>query len=176
MNDWLDAEQRVERAQQLFECHRWDEALAELDAALAINSNNALWHAQRGYALEELQRDADAAEAYQRSLSLDPDDNEVTYALGATLARLGRLARALEIFEELARRDPQLEAVYCHRIELYAELGRHEQAEEVFYLAQQINDECPDCFFNMGGSLASRGEHERAIFCRRKTLALRNLG
>jgi len=56
MNDWLEAEQRVERAQQLSESHRWAEALTELDAALAIHPTNALWHAQRGYLLEELDR------------------------------------------------------------------------------------------------------------------------
>jgi len=29
MNDWLEAEQRVERAQQLSESARWEEALAD---------------------------------------------------------------------------------------------------------------------------------------------------
>ena len=56
MNDWFEAEQRVERAQQLSESQRWEEALTELDAALAINPNNATWHAHRGYLLEELDR------------------------------------------------------------------------------------------------------------------------
>ena len=33
MNDWDDAERRVERAQELFEQRRWQEALEELRAA-----------------------------------------------------------------------------------------------------------------------------------------------
>ena len=38
MNDWNDAEQRVEKAQELFEQHRWQEALEELQAATAHQS------------------------------------------------------------------------------------------------------------------------------------------
>ena len=85
MNDWFEAEQRVERAQQLSESHCFAEALAELDVALSINPNNALWHAQRGYLLEELDRTADAVEAYRRSLQLESGDQDVSLALGTAL-------------------------------------------------------------------------------------------
>jgi len=172
MSDWLDAEQRIERAQQFSESHRWEEALAELEAAIAINPNNALWHAQRGYLLEELDRDDDAAAAYKKSFDLDSSDNEVALAYGASLARLGRLSAALEVLEVIAARDPKFEPAYCNRIRVNAELGRHEQAEEIFYLAQQINDECPDCFFHMGESLASRGEFDKAIYCWKRAAKL----
>ena len=64
MGDWLEAEQRVERAHLLSESQRWTEALAELDAAIAINPNSAPWHAQRGLILEELDRCGEAVQAY----------------------------------------------------------------------------------------------------------------
>jgi tetratricopeptide (TPR) repeat protein len=172
MNDWFDAEQRVERAQQFTEAHQWNEALRELDEAIAINGQNALWHAQRGYILEELDRDEEAAEAYERSFNLDPGDNDVALALGVTLARLGRFGTALEVLDGLTQREPNFEPAYCHRIHLYSELGRHDQAEEVFYLAQQLDDECPDCFFHLGGSLAARGEYDRAVYCWQRVLEL----
>lgn len=172
MNDWLESEQRVERAQQLSESHRWAEALTELEAALAIQPTNALWHAQRGYLLEELDRTEDAAEAYQRSYDLDSDDREVALALGATQARLGRMGAALQVFEKLAQTHPDFEPAYCHRVYIYTQLGRHDQAEEMFYLAQQLNEECPDCYFYLGGSLAARGQHDRAIFCWKRVLDL----
>lgn len=172
MSDWLDAEQRVERAQQLSENHRWDEALAELDAAIAINPHNALWHAQRGYLLEELDRDDDAAAAYKHSYELDASDSEVALAYGASLARLGKLSSALEVLEAIAARDSKFEPAYCNRVRVYSELGRHEQAEEVFYLAQQMNDKCPDCFFHMGESLAARGQFDKAIFCWKRAAEL----
>lgn len=172
MNDWFEAEQRVERAQQLSESHCFAEALAELEVALSINPNNALWHAQRGYLLEELDRSADAVEAYQRSLQLEAGDPDVSLALGAALAHMGKFAQALTVFEDLARLYPDLEPTYCNRILVYSELGRHEKAEEMFYMAQELDDSCPHCFFHMGGSLFAREQFDKAIFCWERVIEL----
>jgi len=172
MNDWFEAEQRVERAQQLSESHCFAEALSELDVALSINPNNALWHAQRGYLLEELDRAAEAVEAYQKSLQLESGDQDVALALGSALAHLGKLAQALTVFEDLARIYPDLEPTYCNRIMVYAELGRHERAEEMFYMAQGLDDACPHCFYHMGGSLFAREHFDKAIFCWERVLEL----
>lgn len=172
MNDWFEAEQRIERAQQLSESMRWEEALAELDAAISINPNNAVWHAHRGYILEELERWGDAAAAYETAVKLEPGDREVATSLGVALARLGRYGRALEIFAELARLYPDYEPAYCHRINIYGKLGRHEQAEEMFYRAQELNDACPHCFNFIGSSLLARGETDRALFCWERVLEL----
>lgn len=172
MNDWFEAEQRIERAQQLSESLRWAEALAEIDAALAINPHNAAWHAQRGCILEELDRVEDAAEAYRESLALDEGDRDVAVALGMVLARLGRLANALQVFEQLAKIYSDFEPAFCHRIYVYTELGRHDQAEEMFYLAQELDDACPHCFFNIGISLLARGQVDRAVFCWKRVLEL----
>ena len=54
MNDWADAENRAERALQLTETQQWSEALDELEAAIEINPNDAIWHAQRGQILDQL--------------------------------------------------------------------------------------------------------------------------
>lgn len=170
MSDWLDAEQRVERAQQLSESQRWAEALEELDLAIGINANNSTWHAQRGYILEELERMDDAAESYERAVALDPGDRDMAMALGVCQLRLGRFARAIEIFDELARLHPDWEPVYCHRVHAYTELAQHDRAEEMFYLAQQINDSCPHCFFSMGMSLLARQQPDRAIYCWQRAL------
>ena len=172
MSDWLEAEQRVERAQQLSESQHWAEALEELEAALAINPNNPTWHTHRGFLLEELDELEEAAEAFENALELDPSDTDVSLALGAVLSRLRHFGRALEIFENLAKTYPDLEPAYCYRIGVYAELGRHEQAEEMFYLAQELNHECPRCFFHLGASLAARREFDRALFCWQRVLEI----
>ncbi|MBI3835905.1 MAG: tetratricopeptide repeat protein [Planctomycetes bacterium] len=172
MSDWLDAEKRVERAQQLSESQRWAEALAELDAAVAINPENALWHAQRGFLLEELNRPVEATGAYERSLEIEPGDRDVAMALGAALARQGRHANALTVFENIARQHSDFEPAYCHRIFVYAQLGRHDQAEEMFYRAQEIDEDCPHCFYYMGESLSMRSLTDRALFCWQKVLDL----
>lgn len=172
MNDWFDAEQRVERAQQLTESHRFAEALAELDAALAINPHNAVWHAQRGFLLDELGEPERAVEAYEHSLAIDPEDQEVSLALGHALLNMGRFARAANLLQDLVQSNPDLDAAYCPLIGAYCELGQHDKAEEVFYLAQERDDSCPHCFFYIGVSLATRGQLDRALYCWRRVLEL----
>ncbi|MFQ5413685.1 MAG: tetratricopeptide repeat protein [Phycisphaerae bacterium] len=172
MNEWLEAEQRVERAIQLSEAERWEDALREIEAALAINPNNAMWHAHHGFLLDELERYNDCVDAYRQALALEPASIDVAMALGTALIRLERYAAALEVLEEVARLDPDFEPAYCHRIRVYVALGDHERAEEMFYRAQALNDACPHCFFFIAGSLAARGENERAIYCWQRVLAL----
>jgi len=172
VNDWFEAERRVERAQQLSEAHQWTEALAEIEAALAINPNHADWHVQRGYLLDELDRPAEAVAAYERALQLEPGDEDALEALGNDLAHTGELTRALSVFAELARLCPDYEPAYCQRIGIYAQLGQHDRAEEMFYLAQELDDECPACFFQIGRSLEDRGERARALYCWQRVLQI----
>jgi len=70
MNEWNDAELRVEKAQELFEQHRWLEALDELQAAIAINPYNGSWFFNTGLTLDELER----YEEVDRCLSKSPGD------------------------------------------------------------------------------------------------------
>lgn len=154
------------------ESQRWAEALVEIDVALGVNPSNASWHAQRGFILEELDRPEDASRAYERSLELEPEDRGVAVALGNVLIQLGRHARAVEVFEELARSYPDFEPAYCSLIGAYTELGLHDKAEEMFYLAQELDERCPHCFFQIAASLFARGLTERAIYCWERVLDL----
>ncbi len=170
MNDWYEAESRVEKAHQLAESRQWPEALSEIDAALEINPEHSTWQAHRGYILDQMERFDEAIEAYRISAKLDPGDVDVLMALGVDLARILRCEEANEVLEQAERLDPEIEASYCYRILTYTELGDHEKAEEMFYLAQQIKDDCPVCFYHIGGSLAARGQFDRAIYCWNRTL------
>ncbi len=172
MSDWYDAEQRVERARELFEMEQWPEALSEIDAAIEMNPYNAAWHCNRGYILDQLGRLDEAVDSFEQASHLDPNDKEALLALGIDLTRLNRCARALEAFEALERVDPSFEASYCQRILTYAQMGQHDKAEEMFYLAQHINDECPDCFYNVGKSLIARDLQDKAIHCLKRCLEL----
>ena len=73
-NDWNDAERRVERAQELFEQRKWQEALDELRAATNINPYNASWYFNIGLTLDELGRFEEAIGAYEQALAIDAED------------------------------------------------------------------------------------------------------
>src|SRR3954469_5401670 len=172
MNDWNEAEQRVEKAHELFEQRRWDEALEELRAAISINPYNSSWFFNVGLTLDELHRFDEALAAYQEAVEIDPDDVQALNHLGVDLCRVGRFEEALKSFEQIEAADPSFEPAYCNRIIAYSEVGQHEKAEEMFYLARLYKDQCPHCYYNVGCSLAARGLFDKAIYCWQRTLDL----
>ena len=107
MNDWDDAERRVEKAQELFEQHRWQEALEELRAATSINPYNGSWFFNIGLTLDEMERFEEAIEAYRHALEIDANDLQALNHLGIDLHRVGNFDEALRTFQQIETIDPQ---------------------------------------------------------------------
>src|SRR5687767_4730349 len=95
-NDWNDAERRVERAQELFEQRKWQEALEELRAATSINPYNASWYFNIGLTHDELGRYDEAIDAYTHALEIDGENLQALHHLGVDLHQVGRFREALE--------------------------------------------------------------------------------
>lgn len=172
MNDWIEAEQRAERSLELSEAQEYEEALAELDAAIAIHPHDASWHEHRGRLLDELERHDEAVRAFRDALALDEDQPEIALALAVDLIRTRSFQESVEILEQVAEQHPDFEPAYCHRIAAYTRLGDHERAEEMFYLAQEIDAECPNCFHHLAESLACRASWGRALYCWNRCLEI----
>jgi len=172
LNEWMDAEARVESAHRHFEQGRWPEAAAELRAAIDINPHNAAWHYNLGLTLEAMDDFVRAGEALQRAVELEPDDIEILNSLGVNLTRQGMYAESLEVFGRIEKSDPTYEPSYCNRIITYTEMAQHDKAEMMFYLARQVKDECSLCYYNMGNSFYARHEYDRAIYCWKQTIRL----
>ena len=172
MSDWQEAEQRVERAHDLYERGRWEEAVSELRRAIELNPTIGAWYFNLGITLDMMERHDEALAAYRKALSLDPEDLETLNAAGTDCVRIGRYKQAIRFFERVQKLDPAFEPCYCNRITAYSELGEHERAEEMFYLARQYKEKCPACFYNMGGSLFARADYDRALWCWRQVLEI----
>src|SRR5207237_7964984 len=129
MNDWRDADDRVEKAQELFAQQTWQEALDELRAAIAMNPYNSSWYFNIGLTLDELGRFDEALEAYQKALRIEPDDIEALHRMGVDLARLGRFDQALQAVDQITRLDSSYEPAYSDRLAVFASIGRQETGE-----------------------------------------------
>ncbi len=172
MNEWIDADARAERAHDLYEEGRLAEAAAELRAAIELNPYNPSWRFNLGLTLEAMEDYSRACEAFADALTINPDDVETHNCLGVNLTRMDRCAEALEHFARAEQLDPTFEPLYCNRIVTYTRRGDHDNAEVMFYLARQISDECPWCFYNLGISLKARGLYGKARYCFEQTLRL----
>ena len=121
MNDWVDAEHHVERAHELFDAGRWDEAESELRRALSLNPYQSEWHFNLGLTLEAAGRDADAADAFRDAFKLSDDpDSHAALLVGVNLTRAGRPGEALEWLERAEKMEPAGTEAQVHRIEALA--------------------------------------------------------
>lgn len=172
MNDWLDAENHVERAREYFEAGRLDEAESELRQALARNPYQSEWHFNLGLTLEAAGKALDAAESFKEAYELDNECSQAALAAGSNLLRAGHAEDSIEWFgigESSAPDDP---TSYVHRIQAYSELGEHDKAELMFYMAQQMDPDCAPAYACMGEALLSRGLVERGVWCLREAARL----
>ncbi len=171
--NWFDAEDHADRALEMYERGRWAEAESELRKAIALNPDQPEWHFNLGLTLEAAERDGEALACYERSVALMPGQVDPLLAAGIVSNRLGQHERALTRFAEALRLDNRCEGAYAHQIDSLIRLGRHDEAETTYYLAQQALEEpSASCLAMIADSLIERGLHERAEWCLWEALRL----
>lgn len=164
-HEWEQAEQMAMEAFDLYEKGNMSQAMEKLAAAIHLSPEHTEWYFNMGLTLDGLEDYARAADFYQRALERTPDDVEILNCLAVDFTRTGRYDLAIETFEQIEEMDPAFEPAYCNRIIAYTEMEQHDKAEQMFYLAQQLNSDCPLCFYNIGNSLFTRGMYDKAIWC-----------
>lgn len=169
---WNDAEGLSQRALHLMQKRRWRDALEELDLALSLDPYNAANLYHRGVTLDELGQYHEALQAYERANEIQPDHPDVLNRWALDLHQMGESRESLRLFDRIHRRSPSYEPAYCNHVHLLVELGQHEAAEEIFYLARLANEHCPRCYFTMGLSMATQNRHEQAVRCFRRAMDL----
>ena len=172
MTEWDDAEKRVEKAHELYERGRWEEALHELQAAISINPFNGSWHFNLGLTYDAMDRHEEAIASFKLALEMEPEDVELLNALGYDCNRMGRFDEAIGYFKRIEAIDSSFEPCYCNRIVSYTEKGEYEKAEEMFFLAQQYRENCPQCYYNVGNTAFAQGQYDRALWCWHQVLEI----
>lgn len=168
-NIWDDAEQFAIEAYESYENGHMEEAYKQLSEAIEINPDNSAWLFNAGLTLDAMGKFDEAIDLFQKALDVAGEDVEILNCIAVDLTRTGMYDRALEVFGRIEQIDPEFEPGYCNRIITYAEMDEHEKAEQMFYMAQQIKEDCPICFYNIGNSLYTRGQFKRAAWCWEKT-------
>lgn len=176
MNDWVDAEQHVELAHEHYNAGRWDEAEAELRHALSLNPYQTEWQFNLGLTLEAAGRYEAASEAFMQCARLHVDhgneDANSTLLAGVNLIRADKPELALQWLDAAEKIEPMNVAIVVHRIEALTDLQRFDDAEEAFYLGQQVDPEYPELYAVMGEALLQSEHHERAVWCLREAARL----
>ena len=170
VHDWDQAEEFVARAEQLMLLGRGVEAEQALRQAIEIDPSRGEWHVALAGILESLDRLEEALASMRQAAILLPDEPGPLSAIAEFCLRLQRLPEALEFAERAAEVGEIDERCHAVRIAVLHQLDRHDEAELVYFEAQQNYEEMPFCLVAMGDLKADQEEFDRASWCYREAM------
>lgn len=142
-----------------YDAGRYEEALAEYQAALAADPNHFSAAVRLGDTYEKLRRADDAIAAYRRALAIRDDADVHTY-LGMLLAKQGQL-EAAEAEYQAALRLADSAFARSQLATLYRQAGKTDQAIAEYEAALRLRDD-PYTRFLLGQLYESQGRLEEA--------------
>lgn len=164
-------EQHAHRAREMLRQGRLKEAERELRAALASDPTRGDWMLQFGWILEATARNDEALQQYRQSATLLPTARDPRLAQGLLLAKMNRQADAITALEATLRIDPACETAVSMLIRMFAQLGRHEEAETAYYMALDAIKRPATSHLEIARSLVMRGDLVRAEHCFRRAIS-----
>ena len=170
---FLSSEEYDERAHQLYNDGKYDEALAILHEGIKLYPNAVELHVGVGYARLAREEYAWARRSFEEALVLDPEHEDALAGLGETLLRFGQTEGALKSFMRI------LELGYQDDIDLMLQCGRAlfrdsliDDAETFFNIAVHQAPEMAEAIALVGYCQHRRGEDENAMATLRRALQL----
>ena len=165
MSDWQRAEEHIERASEFVRTGRWIDAERELRRATEIDPSRGEWHALLGTTLDALDRPEEALVCVRQAAALLPEDADPLITASEICQRLDRWEDALDFAIRALDIDPEEELIHALRISSLGALGRGEEAEVAYFLAQQTLERMPRCLVAMGDLQLARHRFEQASWC-----------
>jgi tetratricopeptide (TPR) repeat protein len=119
----------------------YDDAVAEVEQAVALDANDATAHAGLAEALVLAGKPAEAIEAIERAIRLDPHHPpSYLITLGAAQFGMTRFAEAAATFERAVKRNPDNELPFIYLASAYGHLGRIEDADDTIERANDLRN------------------------------------
>lgn len=162
-NGRADSALLVARAMRHGAAGQLNEALACLDAALAIVPGDAVAHCRRGQVLRALRRWDEALASFDRGIALQPALAPAHMDRGNVLQDLGRLADALVAYDRALALHPNAPAALCNRGTVLHRLHRYAEAIAEFDAALALEPGLFAASFNRCTALADSRAEELAV-------------
>jgi len=109
---------------------------------------------------------------YEAALELDPGQQNVRLILATVLMRNGLLIEAMEHLDELINQNPGIFIAYYYRGRIHMEWGNHQEAEQEYLHALEINDSIEPVLFDLASLYQIQKRFDEAIWLYEKLLNL----
>lgn len=162
----------VDQGMAYIEQGAYEEAVAELEKAIALDPDNADAHRNLGIAYGELNRWEESAAAYERAIEIDPDFGEAYADLTAAYFHLGRIPEALEAGEKAIELAPDSATAHNNLGVVYEQQGEFDKAIAEYERAVELDPSDPNPHNNLGIIYKQQGEFDQAIAEYEKAIAL----
>jgi tetratricopeptide (TPR) repeat protein len=142
---------------------RTDEALAEYEAAVAIEPEHATYHYHLGALLRRVGQLDSAASSLSRAIELHPSLADALAELGAVYEETERDADALLLYDQAISIDPGNAGHYLRAGALSHKLGRAQEARDYLEEALRLGAQSGEVHFLRGQVNEAGGLLERAL-------------
>jgi tetratricopeptide (TPR) repeat protein len=151
------------RGNAFYAAERYEEALNEYNAALALRPDDPDTLNNRGNVLDDLERYEEALADYNRSLKQRPDHPNTLNNRGAALGDLGRYEDALADFNRSLELHPDDPDTLYNRGTALGRLKRYEEALRDLNRSLKLRPDHPRVLSNRGVTLRHLDRSEEAL-------------
>src|SRR5436190_14522728 len=162
MNDWFDAEKHVERAHELYEAGRWEQAEGMFYMAQQLEPRNAGAFTALAESLLERGQNERAVWCLREAATLDAELPGVQARLAAAYRATGRHERARQLYLRELRIEPGDIDTLLDLGSLLVEMNRFVEAGEKFRRVLEIEPDSADAHFELGDLAERQGQTEAA--------------
>jgi len=161
---------RDELAWLLLRTGRVDEALAEMQAVIALAPRVSPLHLHLGMMLTRSGRPREAIACYERAIDLHPAEAAAHFNLGNALSQIGDFAAAASAYRQAAVLSPNDSDIYLNLGNAQRALGQLDEARASLLRAVELSPHSPDGWNNLGVLARTRGDDLEAERCYRQAL------
>ncbi len=147
----------------LFQKGQVDEAVAQYQKALEIDSNYVEAHYNLGNALFQKGQLDEAVIQFQKALEIDPNYVEAHYNLGNALFQKGQLDEAVIQFQKALEINPNDAEAHYNLGNALFQKGQLDEAVDQFQKALKIDPNSFATHYNLGGALFQKGQLDEAV-------------
>lgn len=170
---FLSSEEYDERAHRLYDSGNYEGALETLKEALRLYPHSVELYVGLGYTRLAREEFAWARQSFEKSLVLDPENEDALVGLGEVFLRLGRRDEAMALFDQARRTGcaEDLDLLLAMGRALYRERMFHE-TQEAFAEAVSLHPSSAEAAAALGYTLHRLGDEPGARKNLRRSLEL----